>query len=157
MWTEDDKLRSQLWEAFRQLSDATRTEMKLSQWAAKCPPLREVLAEAIQSQSEERIHWSGVMEALNHLAVEAVDGIRRPQKTLDDQRHKLKRPTSTELPLEEPAAATAHSQHASRPELASEELPVDEKMIYSIVNEFLGKITFNNPEAEEFAGSSVDG
>ena len=47
------------------------------------------------------------------------------------------------------AAATEHSQDASTPQLAFQELPADKEMIYSIVNEFLGKITFNNPEAEE--------
>ena len=47
------------------------------------------------------------------------------------------------------AAATEHSQDASTPELASQALPADKTMIYSIVNEFLGKITFSNPEAEE--------
>ena len=47
------------------------------------------------------------------------------------------------------AAATEHSEDASTPELASQELPADKKMTYSIVNEFLGKITFNNPVAEE--------
>ena len=31
----------------------------------------------------------------------------------------------------------------------SQELPADKQMIYAIVNEFLGKITFNNVEAEE--------
>ena len=47
------------------------------------------------------------------------------------------------------AAATEHSEDASTPELASQELPADKKMIYSIVNEFLGKITSNNPVAED--------
>jgi len=47
------------------------------------------------------------------------------------------------------AAATEHSEDASTPELASQELPADKKMTYSIVNEFLGKITFNNPVAED--------
>jgi hypothetical protein len=48
-----------------------------------------------------------------------------------------------------PAAATEHRQDPSTPQLASQELPADRGMIYSIVNEFLGKITFNSPEAEE--------
>ena len=46
-----------------------------------------------------------------------------------------------------PAAATEHRQDPSTPQLA-QELPADRGMIYSIVNEFLGKITFNSPEAE---------
>ena len=32
--------------------------------------------------------------------------------------------------------------------MASQETPSDKKMIYSIVNEFLGNMTFYNPEAE---------
>ena len=48
-----------------------------------------------------------------------------------------------------PAAATEHRQDLSTPQLASQDLPTDKQMIYSIVNEFLGKITFNSPEAEE--------
>ena len=48
-----------------------------------------------------------------------------------------------------PAAATEHRQDPSTPQLASQELPADRGMIYSIVNEFLGNITFNSPEAEE--------
>jgi hypothetical protein len=48
-----------------------------------------------------------------------------------------------------PAAATEHRQDLSTPQLASQDLPTDKEMIYSIVNEFLGKITFNSPEAEE--------
>ena len=47
------------------------------------------------------------------------------------------------------AAATEHRQDASTPQLAFQELPADKEMIYSIVNEILGKSTFNNPEAEE--------
>ena len=49
------------------------------------------------------------------------------------------------------ATATEHSQDASHShvEVASHELPPDKKMIYSIINEFLGKMTFDNPEAEE--------
>jgi hypothetical protein len=46
------------------------------------------------------------------------------------------------------AAATEQSQDASTTDLAYQDLPADKKMIYSIVDEFLGKITFNNPEAE---------
>jgi len=48
-----------------------------------------------------------------------------------------------------PAAATEHRQDLSTPQLAPQALPTDKEMIYSIVNEFLGKITFNSPEAEE--------
>ena len=48
-----------------------------------------------------------------------------------------------------PAAATEHRQDPSTPQLATQEIPADREMIYSIINEFLGKMTFNNPEAEE--------
>ena len=48
-----------------------------------------------------------------------------------------------------PAAATEHRQDLSTPQLASQDLPTDKGMIYSIVNELLDKITFNSPEAEE--------
>jgi len=47
------------------------------------------------------------------------------------------------------AAATQLSADGSTPELASQEVPADKMMIYSIVNEFLGKITFNDSAAEE--------
>ena len=67
-----------------------------------------------------------------------------------------------DMNMEEPAAAAAgvateHSQDDSAPEMvgqectsdmASQETPDDMKMIYSIVNEFLGNMTFYNPEAE---------
>ena len=48
-----------------------------------------------------------------------------------------------------PAAATEHRPDPSTPQLASQEPPADRGMIYAIVNEFLGKITFNNPVAED--------
>ena len=54
------------------------------------------------------------------------------------------------------AAATEHSQDASTPELSFQELPADKKMIYAIVNEFLGRITFNNPEAEELLVAALE-
>jgi len=41
------------------------------------------------------------------------------------------------------------SADGSTPELASQEVPADKMMIYSIVNEFLGMITFSNSVAEE--------
>ena len=67
-----------------------------------------------------------------------------------------------DMNMEEPAAASAgvateHSEDDSAPEMevkectshmASQETPSDMKMIYSIVNEFLGNMTFYNPEAE---------
>ena len=67
-----------------------------------------------------------------------------------------------DMNMEEPAAASAgvateHSEDDSAPEMevkectshmASLETPSDMKMIYSIVNEFLGNMTFYNPEAE---------
>ena len=40
------------------------------------------------------------------------------------------------------------SEEESTSEMASQETPSDKKMIYSIVNEFLGNMTFYNPEAE---------
>ena len=46
------------------------------------------------------------------------------------------------------AAAAEHSQDARTPGLASQELPANKMMFYSIVNEFLGNMTFYNPEAE---------
>ena len=52
-------------------------------------------------------------------------------------------------PDEETSAATEHSQDPSTPQLASQELPADRGMIYAIVNEFLGKMTLNSPEAED--------
>ena len=48
-----------------------------------------------------------------------------------------------------PAAATEHRPDPSTPQLASQEPPADRGMIYAIVNEFLGKVTFKSQEAEE--------
>ena len=55
--------------------------------------------------------------------------------------------------MEETAVAAAgsaadDSEEDSAPELASQELSPEKKKVYSIVNEFLGNITFSNPEAE---------
>ena len=41
-----------------------------------------------------------------------------------------------------------HAPAAAAATEPSQELPADKQMIYAIVNEFLGKVTFNNPEAE---------
>ena len=46
------------------------------------------------------------------------------------------------------ASAKDDSEEDSTPDWASQELSPEKKMVYSIVNEFLGNITFNNPEAE---------
>ena len=54
------------------------------------------------------------------------------------------------------AAATEHGQYASTPELASRELQAQKDMIYSIVNGFLGNMTFNNPEAEELLLAALE-
>ena len=62
---------------------------------------------------------------------------------------KFQRASDEETAAAAAAAATEHSEDASTPELASQELPADKQMIFSIVNEFLGKITFNNPVAED--------
>ena len=48
-----------------------------------------------------------------------------------------------------PAAATEHRPDPSTQQLASQEPSADRGMIYSVVNEFLGKITFKSQEAEE--------
>ena len=50
------------------------------------------------------------------------------------------------------AAATEHSQDASDPQ----KLPADKQMIYAIVNELLGLMTFNNLEAEELLRRALD-
>ena len=55
--------------------------------------------------------------------------------------------------MEETAVAAAgsaadDSEEDSTPEWASQELSPEKRMVYSIVNEFLGNITFNSPEAE---------
>ena len=74
-----------------------------------------------------------------------------------------------DMNMEEPAAAAAgvateHSQDDSAPEMvvqectsemASQEIPTDMKMIYSIVNEFLGNMTFYNPEAEALLNAAL--
>ena len=41
-----------------------------------------------------------------------------------------------------------HAPAAAAATEPSQELPADKQMIYAIVNEFLGTVTFNNPEAE---------
>jgi hypothetical protein len=48
------------------------------------------------------------------------------------------------------AAGTEHSEEATGPqtEFATQERPAHQNMIYAIVNEFLGQMTLNNPEAE---------
>ena len=47
-----------------------------------------------------------------------------------------------------PDSAADVSEEDSAPEWASQELSPEKKIIYSIVNEFLGNITSNYPEAE---------
>ena len=54
------------------------------------------------------------------------------------------------------AAAAEHSQDDRTPELSSQELPADKMMIYAIVNEFLGQITFKNPEAEKLQLAALE-
>jgi hypothetical protein len=48
-------------------------------------------------------------------------------------------------------AATERSEETTRPqaELDTQELPAGQTMVYSIVNEFLGQMTFNNPKSEQ--------
>ena len=55
--------------------------------------------------------------------------------------------------MEETAVAAAgfgtdDSEEDSISECACQELSPEKRMVYSIVNEFLGNITFNNPEAD---------
>ena len=66
-------------------------------------------------------------------------------------------PAATPAPLPEPARREREAEpnpedmHAPAAAAATEpshELPADKQMICAIVNEFLGKVTFNNPEAE---------
>ena len=75
----------------------------------------------------------------------------RAQQTelTDSDMEDFQRASDEETVAVPPAAATEHRQDPSTPQLASQELPADRGMIYSIVNELLGKITFNNPQAEE--------
>ena len=65
-----------------------------------------------------------------------------------------------EAPDEETAAAaTEHSEEATGPqtEFATQERPADQNMVYAIVNEFLGQITLNNPEAEQLLLTALEG
>ena len=41
-----------------------------------------------------------------------------------------------------------HAPAAAAATELSQELPADKQIIYAILTEFLGKVTFNNPEAE---------
>ena len=72
--------------------------------------------------------------------------VDRARAVLDEQSNPL---TNGQLAAAPTAAATQLSADGSTPQLASQEVPADKMMIYSIVNEFLGKITFNNSAAEE--------
>ena len=72
--------------------------------------------------------------------------LAKPEKR--QAREDFQRASDEETTVAPAAAATEHGQDAGTLELASQELRADKKMIYSIVNEFLGKITFDNPEAE---------
>ena len=53
-----------------------------------------------------------------------------------------------------PASGSATEQ--TLPEEKRQPLPADKMLAYSIVNEFLGKITFNNPEAEHMLLAALE-
>jgi len=72
--------------------------------------------------------------------------VDKARAVLDEQSNPL---TNGQLAAAPTAAATQLSADGSTPQLASQEVPADKMMIYSIVNEFLGKITFNDSAAEE--------
>jgi len=72
--------------------------------------------------------------------------VDKARAVLDEESNPL---TKGQLAAAPTAAATQLSADGSTPQLASQEVPADKMMIYSIVNEFLGKITFNNSAAEE--------
>ena len=64
--------------------------------------------------------------------------LQRHSQSRQGQREKLSQTNLEDMHAPAAAAATEPSQ----------ELPADKQMIYAIVNEFLGKVIFNNPEAE---------
>ena len=83
--------------------------------------------------------WEDSVRWLRHCATEHSETVPADLKRIDS--------------MEETAVAAAgsaadDSEEDSTPEWASQELSPEKKMVYSIVNEFLGNITFNNPEAE---------
>ena len=62
--------------------------------------------------------------------------------------------TSSTEEVTKPATGSATQQ--TMPEKEKEPLPADKMLAYSIVNEFLGKITFDNPEAEHMLLEALD-
>ena len=54
----------------------------------------------------------------------------------------------TQAPDEELDFGTSEEATGPQTEFATQDLSTDKKMVYSIVNEFLGQMTLNNPEAE---------
>ena len=83
--------------------------------------------------------WEDSVRWLRHCATEHSENVPADLRRIDS--------------MEETAVAAAgsaadDSEEDSTPEWASQELSPEKKMVYSIVNEFLGNITFNNPEAE---------
>ena len=68
---EDAKLRAQHLEARRQFSRAAQGVGTLQKWAATCPPLAQILDQALREQASEVYHWAQVMDVLDSLATEA--------------------------------------------------------------------------------------
>ena len=97
--------------------------------------------ENLESRAQQTVMTDSDIER----EVESTHGRRGDILKLED----FQRASDLETAAALPAAATEHRQDLSTPQLASQDLPTDKGMIYSIVNELLGKITFNSPEAEE--------
>ena len=59
---------------------------------------------------------------------------------------------------ERAAAVTERSEEATgaRTQSATQEVPAEKKIVYSIVNQFLGQMTFNNLDAEEMLLTAVE-
>ena len=60
-----------------------------------------------------------------------------------------------EIDVAAAGSAAEDSEDDDTQEWASQELSSEKKMVYSIVNEFLGNITFSNPEAEALLNAAL--
>ena len=83
--------------------------------------------------------WEDTLRWLRHCATEHSETVPTDLKRIDSME---------ETAVAAAGSAAEDSEDDDTQEGASQELSSEKKMVYSIVNEFLGNITFNKPEAE---------
>ena len=126
----------------------TLTPMPASPQPTRPPPTLAPAAIAYIPLPPQTVSSSSVVAELEDFQNKVEQGVIRP----DDVMKELGGMHADGVPDEETVvAATEHNEESTRPqaELDTQELPAGLTMVYSIVNEFLGQMTFNNPKSEQ--------